>query len=166
MALSDEQRAAKRERDRRYYATAKGTANRLRKNSYGTRNPMSEVGRQPHHQPGVMPDAESVALARQQARVQDEPDRVYAPTASSNPANPRTSAASYYSQTQVLLMEWGDGGVPYAYYDVTPQEWDAFTRADSPGRFINNVLNEHNYGPAGPRTVQTGERAGERRTGY
>lgn len=113
-----------------------------------------------------MPDAEALAAAKQRAKIQSEPDRVWVPTPSSNPANPRTRAASYYSQTQMMVVEWGDGGVPYAYYDVTPQDWDAFTQSDSPGKFINAVLNNHNYGVAGRREWLTGGRTGERRSNY
>jgi hypothetical protein len=121
---------------------------------YGTRNAMSQVGIQPHHfvadrdeTSKKMPDAEAQTLAKQMAKVQPDPDQVKAPTKTSNPSDPRTAAASYYSQTQTLVVQWGDGGTAYAYYDVTPQEWDAFTKVDSPGRFINAVLNNHNYGP-------------------
>lgn len=160
--LTPEQRAAKRERDRRYYQSHKGIANRLRKEGrYGTRNPMSTIGTQPHHVSAGMPDAEAIFVARQAGQVQPNPDRVYAPTATINPDDPRTKAASYYSQTQTVVIEWGDNGVPYAYYDVTPQEWDAFTQAESPGRYINAVLNAKNYGPIGPRLAN-----GERKTNY
>jgi hypothetical protein len=134
--------------------------------TYGTRTPMSTTGTLPHHDSGAMPEAEALAMARQRAKVQDTPDRVYAPTASSNPTDPRTSSATYYSQTQMLVIQWGDGGVPYAYYDVTPQEYDAFERATSPGKYINAVLNNHNYGPAGRREWLSGANAGERRTDY
>lgn len=121
---------------------------------YGTRNAMSAIGVQPHHfvadrdeQSKRMPDAEAKTLAKQMSRVQPNPDQVYAPTSTINPSDPRTRTASYYSQTQTLVVQWGDGGTAYAYYDVTPQEWDAFQQVDSPGRFINAVLNSHNYGP-------------------
>lgn len=120
----------------------------------GTRHPMEGVGKQPHHfvadrdeQTKKMSDAEAATLAKQMAKVQAEPDAVYSPTKSSNPTDPRTATASYYSQTQVVVMQWGDGGTAYAYYDVTPQEWDALTKVDSPGKFINSTLNNHNYGP-------------------
>ena len=121
---------------------------------YGTRHAMAQLGLQPHHfvadrneNTKKMPDAEARTLAKQMSKVQSDPDKVVAPTKTSNPSDPRTAAASYYSATQVLTVQWGDGGPAYAYYDVTPQEWDGFTKADSPGRFINAILNNHNYGP-------------------
>lgn len=120
---------------------------------YGTRHAMSAIGVHPHHYISrsmpdrKMPDAEAELLAQQ---TDDAAGRVtvsYSPTRTSNPQDPRTSAAGYDPQTQRLYVEWGDGGTPYYYYDVTPQEWDAFQRTDSPGRFINAILNEKNYGP-------------------
>jgi len=121
----------------------------------GTRAAMAAIGVQPHHYTDEetlgLPEPESILLSRQARRAQPNPDETYSPTATSNPANPRTSAASYYSTTQTLVIEWGDGGVPYAYYDVPPQIWQAFRDADSPGRFINAVLNGYAYGPIGPR---------------
>jgi hypothetical protein len=72
----------------------------------------------------------------------------YFPTKTINPPDPRTNAAGYDSVAQVLYVEWGDGGPAYNYYNVTPQEWRAFRRAPSPGRYINRVLNYHPYGRA------------------
>lgn len=116
---------------------------------YGTRAAMSAVGVQPHHYTDdkKMPDAEAELLAQQTDSVAGHVRISYSPTRSINPANPRTAAAGYDPATQRLLVEWGDGGTPYYYYDVTPQEWDGFRKADSPGRFINAVLNMKNYGP-------------------
>lgn len=120
---------------------------------YGTRHAMSAIGVNPHHFPEdkrKMPDAEAELLAQQTDDVAGRVEISYAPTNTSNPQDPRTAAAGYDPSTQRLLVEWGDGGTPYYYYDVTPQEWDAFQRADSPGKFINAILNEKNYGPINP----------------
>jgi hypothetical protein len=101
---------------------------------------------QPH---GGLPPAESFARAKELSKIQSEPDDVVAPTSSSNPADPRTSAVSYYSLTQTVVIQWGDGGPAYAYYDVTPQEWEGLkeeAQDGSPGRYIESVLNYHSYG--------------------
>lgn len=121
---------------------------------YGTRSAMSAVGIQPHHYipektaPGKkMPDAEAELLADQLDTVAGPVEISYAPTRTSDPSNPRTSGAGYDPATQRLMVEWGDGGTPYYFYDVTAQEWDGFRKAASPGKFINTVLNAKNYGP-------------------
>lgn len=128
----------------------------------GTRAAMASIGVQPHHYSDEttegLPEAEAILLARQLARAQPEPDDTWAPTPSSNPRNPRTSGASYYSTTQTMVVEWGDGGTPYAYYDVPMQTWNAFKETDSPGRFINAVLNNYQYGPIAPRYQGTSRR--------
>lgn len=72
----------------------------------------------------------------------------YFPTKTSNPADPRTAAAGYDRDTQTVRVEWGDGGIAYNYYGVPPNVWRNFRRAPSPGRFINRVLNNYQYGPA------------------
>jgi hypothetical protein len=71
----------------------------------------------------------------------------YFPTPSINPQDPRTSAAGYDYHTQRMRVWWGDGKVPYDYHDITPQEWDSFQKAPSPGRWINMIGNAHEYGP-------------------
>lgn len=74
------------------------------------------------------------------------------PTATSNPADPRTAQAGYQPATQRMRVWWGDGRVAYDYFNVTPQEWHSFCQqaampGGSPGRWINAVGNSHSYGP-------------------
>jgi hypothetical protein len=74
------------------------------------------------------------------------------PTATSNPEDPRTAKAGYQMITQRMRIWWGDGGVPYDYFDVTPQEWHSFAQqaampGGSPGKWINAIGNSHEYGP-------------------
>jgi hypothetical protein len=74
------------------------------------------------------------------------------PTASSNPQDPRTARAGYQTSTQRMRVWWGDGGVAYDYFGVTPQEWHSFCQqaampGGSPGRWINAIGNSHSYGP-------------------
>jgi len=76
------------------------------------------------------------------------PDDVYSPTASINPADPRTTAMFYWRAQRVVNVSWGDGGAPYNYYNVSPGTWEALKKAPSPGQFINRVLNSHEYGVA------------------
>jgi len=75
------------------------------------------------------------------------PDIEYAPTQTSDRSNPRTAAMQYWHDQQVMRVSWGDGGTPYLYYDVTPDEAKRFTKSTSPGRFINGNLNYKPYGP-------------------
>lgn len=81
-------------------------------------------------------------------RDQKNADVLYEPTATSNPGDPRTHAARYWRDERVLQIEWGDGGVAYNYYQVSPEEWRRFVRVKSPGRFVNRVLNAKPYGKA------------------
>lgn len=71
------------------------------------------------------------------------------PTATTNPARPRTLQAGYYrdrdESTGVLRVRFRDG-TPWEYHDVPPNVWRNFRRVKSPGRFINRVLNNYPYG--------------------
>jgi hypothetical protein len=92
-------------------------------------------------------------------RDQKQPDAIYEPTKTSNPSDPRTAAMQYWRDEKVLRVEWGDGGRPYLYYNVSQSEWRELSglRQDghlsraggvtSPGRYINRVLNGHPYTP-------------------
>lgn len=73
----------------------------------------------------------------------------YWPTKTSNPPRPRTTAARYSKKLQRIEVQWRDGGVPYHYDNVHPNTWRGFKRTDSPGRYINRILNGHDYGPGG-----------------
>jgi hypothetical protein len=115
----------------------------------GSRAAMHTIGLQPHHAEDKMAPAEAIFMAQQTDESSGPVEISYEPTASSKPSDPRTSAAGYDAATQRLMIQWGDGGTPYYYYGVTPQEWDAFQESSSPGRYINSVLNYKNYGPIG-----------------
>lgn len=71
------------------------------------------------------------------------------PTATTNPARPRTLQAGYYKDrdetTGILRVRFRDG-TPWEYYDIPPNVWRNFRRVKSPGRFVNRVLNNYPYG--------------------
>ena len=70
----------------------------------------------------------------------------YQPTPSIEPGRPRTLAAGYDERTKTLRVRFRDG-TAWCYYDVPPATWRNFRRVRSPGRFINRVLNNFEYGP-------------------
>lgn len=66
-------------------------------------------------------------------------------------AKGRTAAAGYQPASQRMRVWWGDGGTAYDYFNITPQEWHSFAQQaampnGSPGRWINQVGNMHEYG--------------------
>ena len=71
------------------------------------------------------------------------------PTPSINPPRPRTLRAGYVKErgepTGTLWVVFRDG-TPWEYYDVPQRVWRNFRRVKSPGRFINRVLNNYDYG--------------------
>ena len=71
------------------------------------------------------------------------------PTPSSNPPKPRTLRAGYIKERGAgegtLWVVFRDG-TPWEYYDVPQNVWRNFRRVKSPGRFINRVLNNYDYG--------------------
>lgn len=77
------------------------------------------------------------------------------PTNTTNPERPRTLQAGYERErdpetgrmgpTGTLRVRFRDG-TPWEYYDVPPNVWRNFKRVKSPGRFINRVLNNFDYG--------------------
>lgn len=71
----------------------------------------------------------------------------YQPTPSINPPRPRTLAAGYDRDTQVLRIRFRDGA-GYEYENVPPRLWRNFKRVKSPGRFINRHLNYYPYSRA------------------
>jgi hypothetical protein len=71
----------------------------------------------------------------------------YDPTPTINPDRPRTLRAGYNPDTQTLHVEFRDGTM-WNYYGVPWDVWMGFFRAPSPGRYINSVLNNYEYGPA------------------
>lgn len=71
------------------------------------------------------------------------------PTNTSNPLRPRTLRAGYIKDRGAaegtLWVVFRDG-TPWEYYDVPQNVWRNFRRVKSPGRFINRVLNNYDYG--------------------
>lgn len=68
----------------------------------------------------------------------------YQPTPSINPPRPRTLAAGYDREQQIVRVKFRDGAL-YEYYDVPPNVWRNFKRVKSPGRLINRTLNGYRY---------------------
>lgn len=83
------------------------------------------------------------------------------PTSTSNPQRPRTVAAGYDLDRQVLTVVFRDG-TWYNYYEVTANEWKAFKAAVSKGRYIYKILD---YKPRGNASVQ-GVASGVRKNLY
>jgi hypothetical protein len=85
----------------------------------------------------------------------------YWPTRTINPPRPRTLQARYSARAQRIevIFRAGSPASPDAtwhYNDIPPQIWTAFKRNESPGRFINAVLNGWdgtNGGPGGWGTL-------------
>jgi hypothetical protein len=72
----------------------------------------------------------------------------YSPTRTAFPDRPRTVQSRYSRKYQTLEVEFRDG--TYWHYDeVPPGIWNRFKRIDSPGRYINAVLNGYPYGQGG-----------------
>lgn len=67
------------------------------------------------------------------------------PMGSSVSPNPRVREAGYDDVNQIVRVTFRDG-TPWAYYNVPPEVWTEFRSADSPGRYINEVLNGYPYG--------------------
>lgn len=91
--------------------------------------------------------------AQNQINNAGEQPETYEPTASTEtstgrvPGHHRTLAAEYYPDSHILrVTSWGDPGPPYNYYNVSRDEWNTFCEVDSPGQYINAVLNFHDYG--------------------
>lgn len=73
------------------------------------------------------------------------------PTSTSNPARPRTVAAGYDRDRQVITVVFRDGTF-YNYYEVTPGEWQKFKSVVSKGQYIYTFLD---YKPRGAADVST-----------
>lgn len=73
----------------------------------------------------------------------------YDPTNTTWPGNgwehPRTSRAGYDNVNQVLAVQFYSNGAVYHYYDVPASVARQFRRTNSPGKFINSVLNGYDY---------------------
>ena len=69
------------------------------------------------------------------------------PTSTINPERPRTVAAGYDKENKKITVVFRDGTY-YNYYQVDPNEWQAFKARVSKGRYIYNYLDSKPRGPA------------------
>ena len=69
------------------------------------------------------------------------------PTSTIDHSRPRTVAAGYSDEREVLTVVFRDGTM-YNYYDVPATVWGRFKRTPSKGRFILQVLNAYPRGAA------------------
>jgi hypothetical protein len=76
------------------------------------------------------------------------------PTNTSNPPRPRTLEARYSRQDQRLEVIFRDG-TTWHYDQVPPVVWYRFRDNESPGKYINAVLNGYPYAAGGFGTVLT-----------
>ena len=74
------------------------------------------------------------------------------PTSTTNPLRPRTIAAGYDKDKQVLTVMFRDGTL-YNYFAVSPTQWYNFRRARSKGRFILTYLDQKPRGVAEPGSL-------------
>lgn len=65
-------------------------------------------------------------------------------TKTSNKGRPRTLAAGYDYDGDVLRVVFREGAV-YDYFGVSTTEWWRFQRSASPGRMINRVFADREY---------------------
>ena len=79
------------------------------------------------------------------------------PTSTINPERPRTVAAGYDPEREVLTVVFRDG-TWYNYYEVTVSEWKAFKAAVSKGRFIYKILDFKPRGEASTKGIAAGVR--------
>jgi hypothetical protein len=92
---------------------------------------------------------EDIPLAAQEGGIQGpssivspDPDwDYYWPTRTINPPRPRTLQSRYSRQYECLEVVFRDG-TQYHYSDVPEAIWMQFKRTESPGRYINRVLDE------------------------
>jgi len=77
----------------------------------------------------------------------------YWPTRTINPPRPRTLQARYSRRAQTLEVIFRDG-TPWHYTNVPPRIWNRFKRVESPGRYINAVLNGYPYGRGGWGSIE------------
>jgi len=69
------------------------------------------------------------------------------PTSTSNPKRPRTVAAGYDKERQVLTLVFRDGTF-YNYYDVSANMWQTFKSLPSKGKYIKRYLDAKPRGEA------------------
>ena len=74
------------------------------------------------------------------------------PTSSSNPSRPRTVAAGYDKNREVITVVFRDGTF-YNYYEVSTGQWNQFKARVSKGKYIYQELDYHPRGPANVTSV-------------
>lgn len=97
----------------------------------------------------IEPIDPALLWARQEYAEDEDIPLTYVPTNTTWPENGwdhrRTTEAGYNRATETLAVKFYTNGAVYHYYDVKPQTAIAFRRTESPGKFINRVLNAHDY---------------------
>jgi hypothetical protein len=74
------------------------------------------------------------------------------PTSTINPERPRTVAAGYDKTENKITVVFRDGTF-YNYYEVDPNEWQAFKARVSKGRYIYSYLDSKPRGPANTASI-------------
>ena len=121
---------------------------------------MTGPARQPEEAPADSPDPRGVggagggatgfgrrAVDTDYERVHWDPDVPYPqeePARTSNIDRPRTVASGYDPGNQILRVTFREGAT-YEYLDVPSHTWETYRRAPSPGRMIDDVLNQFFY---------------------
>jgi len=119
-----------------------------------------DLGEQPTGVRSPMPTAEELLhlTDEQEYVVASHDEGTYhfpqvSPTKTINPPRPRTLEAGWQrindpahpAYPGILRVRFRDG-TPWEYYGVPSSVWQRFKRVQSPGRFINRVLNNFEYG--------------------
>ena len=98
---------------------------------------------------GEFGEHSNVVLFGRSEAPDDEVHLTYVPTKTTWPENGwdhrRTDEAGYNRNTQTLRIQFHTNGAVYDYYDVPPAVARTFRRVESPGRYINAVLNGYEY---------------------
>lgn len=125
----------------------------------GPRFPRSRAKVRPGANQGQLFDPESILTAdteNTRSGAAPEPHSIspsdywdyYDPAATINPDRPRTLRWRYNLEERKAEVIFRDG-TPWTYYDVHPNTWRGLKRTESPGRYINRILNSHEYGYGG-----------------
>jgi len=64
-----------------------------------------------------------------------------------NPERPRSVASGYDPKNAILRVTFREGAT-YEYLGVPPRVWSTFQKVASPGRYIDDVLDQYPYRPA------------------
>ena len=63
-------------------------------------------------------------------------------------ASTRVSEIGYAAETATIYVRFAKDGVGWAYYNVPPDVWEQFLASESKGRFIGEILDGYDHGPA------------------